>query len=226
MYSEPNHHSRNLKLISLMFVLYWLLALSPADDSIRLSIINYKVQNPKALLWAAHAALVYFAWRFYLSSKNRIRHGFINHLAIGNFSNQTSSIFKTLKKKAEADYVVHHREAFQQERENYAQKHQIESYNRECLSVIPLGFGYEGNQLRLEYQVQYDRGQHGDLYFRNYKIFYEQYRWLRFKSWRLVRFILEKEDGPDYVIPWVLFILAVTTSALSHFDITALNIFE
>lgn len=226
MYSEPNHHSRNLKLISLMFVLYWVLALSPADDSIRLSIINYKIQNPKALFWVAHAALAYFAWRFYLSSKNKIRHGFISSLVIGDFSNQASSIYKALKKKAEADYAMRHREAFQQEREDYAQKHKIENYNKECLSVTPLGFGYEGNQLRLEYQVQYDRGQHGDLYFRNYKIFYERYRWLRFKSWRLVKFILGKEDSPDYVIPWFLFVFAITTSIFNHFGITALNVFK
>lgn len=226
MYSEPNHHSRNLKLISLMFVLYWLLALSPADDSIRLSIINYKIQNPKALFWAAHAALFYFAWRFYLSSKNRIRNGLINSLAIGGFSNQASRIFKALKKKAEADYVTQHREAFEQEREEYAQKHKIESYNKECLSVTPLNFRYEGNQLRLEYQVQYDRGQHGDLYFRNYMIFYGRHRWLRFKLWGLARFILGKEDSPDYVVPWALFVFAVATSILSHFGVTALNIFR
>lgn len=226
MYSEPNHHSRNLKLISLMFVLYWLLALSPADDSIRLSIMNYKIQNSSALFWVAHTVLIYFAWRFHLNSKNRIRHGFRNSAAIGNFSNQNSSIYNSLKKKAEGDYIEQHMKAFQQERENYAQKHKIESYNKEYLSVNPLGFGYEGDQLRLEYQIQYDRGQHGDLYFRNYKIFYGRYRWLWFKLGRLVKFILGKEDSPDYVIPWILFMCAITTSTLSHFGITALNIFK
>lgn len=226
MYSEPNHHSRNLKLFSLMFILYWLLALSPADDSIRLSIINYKIQNPAALFWVAHAALIYFAWRFYLSSKNRIRHGFINSAAIGSFSSQNSRLYKSLKKMAEADYINKHMEKFQQERENYAKENKIEHYNKEYLSVTPVSFSYEGDQLRLEYQVEYDRGRHGNLYFSNYKIFYKRYRWVQFKLWRMVKFILGKEDSPDYVIPWVLFMFAIATSILSHFGITVLNIFK
>lgn len=226
MYSEPNHHSRNLKLISLMFILYWVLALSPADDSIRLSIINYKIQNPPALFWAAHAVLIYFAWRFYLSSKNKIRHGFRQSVVIGSFSDQNSSLYKSLKKKAEDDYIAHHRDAFQKEREEYALKHNIESYNKECLSVTPIIFGYEGDQLRIEYQAQYDRGEHVDLYFKNYKAFYGRHRWLWFKLGKLVRFILGKEDSPDYVIPWILFICAITTSVFNYFGITILNIFE
>ncbi|MNP63339.1 hypothetical protein D3C76_1587220 [compost metagenome] len=83
---------------------------------------------------------------------------------------------------------------------------------------------YEGDQLRVEYQAQYERGLHGDVYFKSYKIFYEWYHWLWFKFVRLVRFVLGKEDSPDYVIPWVLFLLAITTSVFSYFGITALNI--
>lgn len=226
MYSEPNHHSRNLKLISLMFVLYWLLALSPADDSIRLSIINYKIQNPSALFWAAHAALIYFAWRFYLSSKNRIRHGFRQSVAMGSFSDQNSSFYKSLAKKAQDNYIAQHMEAFQKEREEYALMHKIESYKKEYLSITPLGIGYEGDQLTLEYQVQYDRGEHGNLSFRNYQIYYGRYRWLWFKLGKLIRFVLGKEDSPDYVIPWILFACAITTTVLNYFGITALNILK
>lgn len=224
MYSEPNHHSRNLKLISLMFVLYWVLALSPVDDSIRLSVINYKVQNSSALFWVAHAVLVYFAWRFYLSSKNRIRHGFRNSVTFGQFSNQDSALYKSLRKKANDDYIAKHMDVFEKEREEYALKHNIESYNKNLISVTPINFMYEVDQLRVEYQAQYEGGLHGDVYFKNYKIFYEWYHWLWFKFVRLVRFILEKEDSPDYVIPWVLFLLAITTSVFSYFGITALNI--
>ncbi|WP_085717645.1 hypothetical protein [Pseudomonas sp. B28(2017)] len=224
MYSEPNHHSRNLKLISLMFVLYWVLALNPADDSIRLSIINYKIQNPSALFWVAHAVLIYFAWRFYLSSKNKIRHGFRNSVAIGLHSNQDSSIYKSLKKKAKDDYIAKHMEEFQKEREKNALKYKIESYNKECLSVSPINFMYEGEKLTLEYQAQYERGFGEDVYFKNYKVSYERRQWLWFKLVRLVRFILGKEDSPDYVIPWVLFLLAVTTSVFSYFGVTILNI--
>jgi hypothetical protein len=207
-----------------MFVLYWVLALNPADDSIRLSIINYKIQNPSALFWVAHAALIYFAWRFYLSSKNKIRHGFRSSVTTGLLSNQDSSICKALKKNAKDDYITKHMEAFQKEREECAQKYKIESYNKECLSVTPTNLMYEGEKLCLEYQAQYERGFDGDVYFNNYKVYYERHQWLWFKFVRLVRFILGKEDSPDYVIPWVLFLLAVTTSVFSYFGVTALNI--
>lgn len=209
-----------------MFILYWVLALTPTDDSIRLSIINYKIQNPSALFWVAHAVLVYFAWRFYLSSKNRIRHGFRNSVATGDFSNQDSALYKSLKKNAEKDYLARHMKPFEQEREEYALKHSIESYRKESLSVNPINFIYEGDRLVLEYQAQYERDLHGGEYFKNYKIFYARYQWMWFKLMKAVRFVLGKEDSPDYVVPWILFLVAITTSTFSVFGITALNIFK
>lgn len=226
MYSEPNHHSRNLKLISLMFILYWLLALTPADDSIRLSIINYKIQNPSALFWVAHFILAYFAWRFYLSSKKKIRYGFINSVIVDSLPNQRSALSKRLQKKAKDDYEKNHMEAFEKEREEFALQHNVGPYNKELISVTPITFMYEGEKLRLEYQVQYEREPHGGAYFNNYKIFYGRYSWLWFKLVKLVRFVTGKEDSPDYIIPWVLLFLAITTSVLNYFGITALNILK
>jgi|GEM_PF-4549404 len=226
MYSEPNHHSRNLKLISLMFILYWVLALSPADDAIRLSIINYKVQNPSALFWVAHAALIYFAWRFYLSSKRRVRNGFINSLAVGQFTKQGSWLYKSLKKKAVDDYVANHMESFHKEREEYALKRNVESYSNEDFVIHLISFKYEGDRLSLEYQAAYDREVIPEAYFKNYRIYYGRFSWLWFRFVGLVRFVMGKEDSPDYVVPWVLFVFAVVTSALNCLGVTVLNILK
>ena len=73
MFNEPNLHSRNLKLISMLFISYWLLGLTPADEKIRLLVINYEISNPCALKWISYALLIYFAWRFNISSRRRVR---------------------------------------------------------------------------------------------------------------------------------------------------------
>lgn len=226
MYTEPNHHSRNLKLMSLMFILYWLLALTPTDDSIRLSLINYKIQNPSALFWIAHAVLFYFAWRFYLSSKKRIQHGFRASVIVGSVSNQDSKFYKALRGSAEKDYLLKHKKSFDQEREKYATEQKIESYKKEHTSVTPINLIYEGDQLGLEYQVQYERDLQGGEYFKNYRIFYAGHQWLWFRFVKTVKFILGKEDSPDYLMPWVLFLGAITTSVFNFFHITVLDIFK
>jgi hypothetical protein len=41
-------------------------------------------------------------------------------VATGNFSNQDSALYKSLKKNAEKDYLAKHMKSFEQEREEYA----------------------------------------------------------------------------------------------------------
>lgn len=224
MYSEPNLHSRNLKLISLLFIFYWLFELAPIDNSIRLLVINYEIKNPQALKWVAHTLLLYFAWRFYLSSKRRIRTGFRSSASRGSFQNTNSAFYKLLKKRATNHYELNHRESFQKEREKIATKHNITSFNNEQCRITPLELKYENNKFGLTYQVQYEGQRLPENDFQNFFISYKWHRWLWYKTWALIKFISEKEESPDYLFPWVLFLLAIATSALSHYGIKVQDI--
>lgn len=224
MYSEPNLHSRNLKLISLLFIFYWLFELTPVDNSIRLLVINYEIKHPQALKWVAHILLFYFAWRFYLSSKRRIRTGFRSSASRGSFQNRESAFYKLLKKRATSHYELNHRASFQKEREEIASKHNSPSFNNETYRISPLDLKYENNNFCMTYQVQYEGPRLPGNDFRNFSISYKWHQWLWYKTWALIKFISEKEESPDYLFPWVLFLLAIATSALSHFGIKVQDI--
>jgi hypothetical protein len=64
--ADTNVHARNLKLISISFILYWLLGLEQTDDAIRLGILPYIITNPEWLPWLAHILLSYFIWRYWI----------------------------------------------------------------------------------------------------------------------------------------------------------------
>lgn len=69
MIDEKDIHVRNIKLISSFFIVYWLLDLTPSVDSIvRLPFISYEIHNPSLLPWLANISLIYFFWRFWLST--------------------------------------------------------------------------------------------------------------------------------------------------------------
>ncbi|MFV1467033.1 hypothetical protein VBY75_05075 [Idiomarina sp. HB] len=69
MIDEKDIHVRNIKLISSFFIVYWLLDLTPSGDSIiRLPFISYEIHNPSLLPWLANISLIYFFWRFWLST--------------------------------------------------------------------------------------------------------------------------------------------------------------
>ena len=221
-FTEPNLHSRNLKFISMLFIAYWALGLTPSGDSIRLVFINYEISNPGALVWIAHAILLYFAWRFYLSSRNMIKHGVIKTINTSLSGKSSGFFYKLLEKCAKEDYEKNHKEKFQKEREDYASEKGIDLHGQTDAATIPQELKYEyGQQLTLSYQVYYRETRLPGNDFRNYTINYKWFNWLWFKAWRIVVFLTGKEETPDYLIPWILFILALLTSLLGAIGITA-----
>ncbi|MBP5064993.1 hypothetical protein HUT27_12915 [Pseudomonas chlororaphis] len=223
-FTEPNLHSRNLKLISMMFIVYWALGLAPAGDSIRLIFINYEITNPAALPWIAHTILLYFAWRFYLSSRNMIKHGFIKTINTNLSGKHGSLLYRLLEKRAREDYIKNQKDKFQKEREDYALEQGISTYNNIDFLTNPQELKYEYGELCLTYQAYYREPRLPGNDFRGYTIKYQWFHWLWFKTWKIFEFLTKKEETPDYLIPWVLFLCALLTSAFNILEITARNI--
>jgi len=84
--ADINVHARNLKLVSIAFILYWLLGLEQTEDVIRLGILPYKITNPEWLPWLAHLLFSYFIWRYWIhtNSKRTLFKHLINQQSMGN----------------------------------------------------------------------------------------------------------------------------------------------
>jgi len=82
MIDEAKPHTRNLKLISISFILYWILELEPVTETLQLPLLNYKVTNPEPLPWLAWLSLAYFFWRFWLTVSNYISQKYKTNLSI------------------------------------------------------------------------------------------------------------------------------------------------
>lgn len=221
MYSEPNLHSRNLKLVSLFFILYWFLGLKPIDDSIRLLVINYEISNPSALHWASYAILFYFAWRFYLSSQGRIRAGYRKSVSIGSFPNKETRFYKKLVSLADEDYFKNKKLEFEETRLTKFNENPIEGFNNELYKVHVTRFFYESKKLMLTYQVQYSGSRLAGNDCINAQIRFRSMEWLLFKFFAFLKFSIKQEDAPDYLLPWVLFTSALVCGVLSKLGISA-----
>jgi hypothetical protein len=220
MYSEPNLHSRNLKLISLLFVFYWILGLHPADDTIRLIAVNYEIDNPQALAWIASTLLFYFAWRFYLNSKHKIMASFRTKASIYQIQDRESRLFIKLKKICGADYKLNQKDKYEKERVALAAKKDLENFNNQEYHLNPYEFKYEQKHLQVTYQVNYEGERLESNDFRDYIIRFKWYQFIFFKIIKFAKFIFQSEDSPDYLIPWLLFLLAVTSCIFIQYDFT------
>ncbi len=220
MYSEPNLHSRNLKLVSLFFILYWVLGLKPLDDTIRLLVINYEISNPSALQWVSYTILIYFAWRFYLSSRRRIRVGYRRSASIHSFPNKESRLYKKLVSLAKAHYIQNKKTEFEATRQSNFNENPIDGFNNELYRIHVSKFSYESDQLTLSYQVQYAGTRLPGNDFTNGGIRYRSFEWLLFKFLGFCKFSIKQEDAPDYLLPWVLFALALLCGVLTNLGIS------
>ncbi|WP_439510311.1 hypothetical protein [Marinimicrobium koreense] len=222
MFNEPNLHSRNLKLISMLFISYWLLGLTPADETIRFLVINYEISNPSALKWISYALLMYFAWRFYISSKRRVRLGYRKSFNFNNID-RSGRLFRKLKEDAERNYSEQHKDQFENWRTEQAGKHDIKDFENKEYYINPNKLVYDKNSVTMHYHVKYKGGRIPGNDFKSGTVVYPWYRWPFLKVVRFIKFIFSTEDAPDFFVPWVLFSLALATSILSHYEVSVHN---
>lgn len=229
-HSEQNPHSRNLKVISVFFILYWLCGLSPSDESIRLAVKSYEISNPEVLRWASYSLLFYFAWRFHLSSGRRVFRGIKKETRVKSSTghmDKGSRLYSRLVEDAEADYVANKKEEFEREREGKQAASRIVDFNNDDyeISVSNLSF-MNSKKLMMEYNVKYKGDRLPGNDFRKGNV---EYRWFNFIPLRILgvlRFSFSTEEGPDYLLPWLLFLLALVCAFFIHFGVDAAEVMD
>lgn len=217
--NEPNHHSRNLKVISVFFILYWLLELTPSgDNQIKLQFISYEIHNPSLLMPISWVLLFYFAFRFWLSSRGKFLKQFTiqqRSIANGLLSKRLrldSDFNDRLLCKAEKHYIENYKVDF----ENSRAEKKPDCKNTYSMKLTHSFYGFK----KIEAQAIYEENI-SNLHFMKFSLpvsLYPIQIIAMIKSFIRVGFLYE--DGPDYFWPWLLFVMACISGLCINFDIS------
>jgi len=100
MIEASNPHARNLKVISIAYILHWWLELGPSESGeLNLTFISYQIHNTAPLPLISFLFLLYFFWRFYLTLNGELKKTFLWRLTV-QFPQETrleKSFFKELQ---------------------------------------------------------------------------------------------------------------------------------
>lgn len=225
MPTDSNHHSRNLTIYSFFFILYWLLGLEPTDDNIRLTFVNFSIHNTEVLPYLTHGILFYFAWRFYLNSKKMVKTSFIRYFnTFSHFNNTQAYPYKRLLKVANHDFKTKYEKNFIDSLSPHLKSHVKDVEVTFNISSFALDTFTNRLGLKLSGQYHSPRLNYTNLPTqiqnpRTYSLDIKKRQYLHLIIWRFVKFSFLTEDSPNFFLPWVLFLLAVTSSILRYFCI-------
>lgn len=234
--TENNHHSRNLKMISFFFILYWLLDLTPTgDNKITLQFISYEIHNISILPYVSWALLVYFSLRFWLSAKNQLLFDVnkhitkkVNHNINVRFKMKTSPIYNTLKKRAEELYKEEHEEKFKKKAsEKTANNHTKIHSKYNWVHSITIKPTLKTSRLKREIPcvASYPNPRVQELSEDSFQLPLKFYEFPFIQTIAFFNFLYTTESSPDYFLPWALCVLAVISAALIHFGIDPHTLF-
>lgn len=215
--SKP--HTRNLKLISVAFILYWLLELEPAKDEIHLNIISYKISNPDPLTVLAWLALVYFLWRFFLAKPLFIQT--FRNLKSSFYNNQISEdsgiVSAALRNIAKSDFNENHSQKFEKfiSEESKKYRRQYKYSGLEAHKLVK----HQG-QTELEYSSQATEVNKKARINKTFKLPISPWILTLINSKLVLDLVVKNEDSADYILPLLLFVLAVVCGIMIACDYT------
>ncbi len=211
MPTETNVYSRNLKVISILFIVYWFVGAHPKDHEIVLGTVRVVVEHPERLRYVAWALLGYFAWRFFINSKNKIKESYSHHLRNTILFKYEKFWNNKIMKSAENDFL------------NKGGFDEFKSANRgaffeklnpkDCRLNLPSFINSNTpSKLTYKYNVVIPREVsgvpktvHGVERTFKFNLFWKSSMHIHiFSKW-----LISSEDSADFFIPWALFALAV-----------------
>lgn len=220
MLDEPNLYSRNLKLISILFIMHWVLDLHLIENQINLASINFKIGNPYALSYASYILLMYFAWRFYLNSKNRISFGFYGIIDGHSLLSENDFFNKKFHFDANSEYVEKCKKDIEDRRRSFMgsrgihlddDKHNNSRHSINLNKIEAIKKNFLFCKIRITYRSIYHGGMLGGFPDVSYSIDYSWNKLKLFRVSKLLHFLLNTEDTPDFLLPWLLFAFAAFT---------------
>lgn len=224
--TDSSNHSRNLKTISIFFILYWLLDLTPSgDDQIRLQFISYEIHNSSPLTTVSWVLLAYFGWRFYLSSKSNFSEKVIKPIKkiqsdkiLYTFANNRT-LKERIKKRASDIYRKRYAKK-EGERRNRNQSRGVNNPSHQY--DIEVFNNVEGTlPNKIQCIAKYSLNHLPGLEDKRFSIPLHIVKELPFiKTRACFLFIRTSEDSLEYLLPYFLLSLAVICAILIQFDIS------
>ncbi|MBV7264145.1 hypothetical protein KCG43_19210 [Photobacterium sp. WH24] len=211
MPTETNVYSRNLKVISLFFIIYWLLGLHPQDNVLSLGTVRFNIDDPRWLPYIANGLLLYFAWRFFIHSRKKVSSSYTSFLRYEMLNRKHKFWCKKLTESAEKDFANNGKfEDFQKLNANdFFDKLKPEQCRISLPSLsnsnTPIKFGY-----RYIASVPSNlEGRPSNVKTGSYIFKFNYLLRTTLNLHMITLWLLFNEDSADYLIPWVLFFIAV-----------------
>lgn len=221
MIDEAKPHTRNLKLISISFIFYWLLELEPATETLQLPLLNFKVTNPEPLPWLAWVSLVYFFWRFWLTVSNYISQKYVNNLSI--YANQSLSrkaglLARYLSYSVQKHFKNDLYDEFDQELKTEERRSGTE-LKFDKLHDLKIAENGTGGHIRF---LAIAKPESGNL--RPSRSYTKQLNLIELWAIKIKitkDLVLKSEESADFLLPITLFIIAVLCGVLIHIGVPA-----
>lgn len=225
--NEPNHYARNLKFVSTLFILYWVLGLEPTSDEIRLAFVNYKITNVDMLGYVAHTLLLYVLWGFLLNKKSNSRYIFIQVFRkfILNFNLKIRQ--DRYLNAAIADFRNQRQQNFERERLKSIDKHEPNTGVGPYQIIIDRYVSNSGHKLypNVMYLVKYPSTNSDRILDKTNGLVS-----ISLLSWHLwffvlitpfyyMKFVIQNDHFQDTALPLVIFSLAVLSSVCIYLGI-------
>lgn len=227
MPTETNVFSRNLKVISILFIVYWFVGAHPKDNEIVLGTLKVAVDNPERLKYVGWTLLGYFAWRFYIHSKKKIRTSYSKFLRNTILFNELKFWNKKLTESANNDFL------------NNGGFEKFKSANRgvyfdsllpsKCYLTLPSLINSSApSTLTYQYSINLPRETPNRPAVVNPVTVHFKFNLI----WKtllhlhvFIRWARSNEDSADFLLPWILFTLAVLSILHSnYFDTSTLMV--
>jgi hypothetical protein len=148
--------------------------------------------------------------------------GYRKSFAYNNFSNTRKGyVYNKLHKICGEDYACNYQATFEDQLIAQLDDNQKDLFNISNFAVTPQTFTYENGSLCFSYQAYYRDDCVRNRGSTNFYIRYPWHSWKALKTWSFFTFLLNTEDAPDFLLPWILFLLAVISSILTKLGVSA-----
>ncbi|HGF5160617.1 TPA: hypothetical protein ACF31N_001179 [Vibrio parahaemolyticus] len=209
MPNETNVYSRNLKVISIFYIVYWLLGLHPNDNTLALGPVRFTIENPHLLPSIANGLLLYFAWRFYIHSQKKVRISYNTFFRSEMLHQKHKFWCKKLYQSAGKHFE---QEGFKDLIENKLGEN-TSDYKREDFKISIQSLQNSNTPTFFEYRYRVNPHVHKSANPKIYEFSFGFNPFLKvlmhinlFSYW-----VISKEEAADYLLPWLLFGIAVVS---------------
>lgn len=226
---EVNPHSRNLKFISSIYILFWLLDLKKVDDSVSVYFSSFVIGYYEPIKYLSLIFITYFYWRFSLSVKSSFFSKVVEVSDIQLSDDMVDNnrlglrrLTEDINKQISNSSCLHGKDSIKyKEFMSYINNPE----NIIDIKISPYHISRESKDLlRCVFDVNLAISQiNGGIVHKDYISLFldlDANNYKRFRLNKFFRVLFFNEYSPEYILPFGLFIAGFTAIVLKLFNVT------